>query len=373
MMPMTALKNKAVFCCGKRETMAEKQLQPGRLRHIGLVNFALAAAVVLLFILSLTIGSVGVPLGGTMKVLLHGILGRPEMDGTLVTYASIINGIRLPRVITAALVGAALAVSGTAMQGLLKNPLADGSILGISSGGSLGAVLCIAFGTVLPKGLAGVGIPVFSMLFSFLSLLAVLALAWRIDRGFSTNTIILIGVVFSMFAGSLTSLVIAFSGNKLDSLVFWLMGSLSNSKYSNILWLLPVCLAGIFFLQARAQELNAFALGEEQAGYLGVNTKSVKLQVMITVAVLIGASVSVSGIIGFVGLIPPHIMRLFVGSNHKKLLPATAMFGSAFLMLADLISRTAVRPLEIPIGVVTALAGSLIFFYLFHAMRRKTA
>lgn len=353
--------------------MTGKQLQAERFRHVGAVNLAMAAIAVLLFLLSLTIGSVSIPPLATLKVLVHGILARPETDGTLKTYASIINGIRLPRVITSALVGAALAVSGAAMQGLLKNPLADGSILGISSGGALGAVLCIAFGSALPGAVSALGIPVFSMLFSFLSLLAVLALAWRFDRGFSTNTIILIGVVFSMLAGSLTSLVIAFSGNKLDSLVFWLMGSLSASSYKNILWLLPVCLAGVLFLLARAPELNAFALGEEQAAYLGVDTKAVKLQVMVVVAVLIGASVSVSGIIGFVGLIPPHIMRLFVGSNHKKLLPATALFGSAFLMLADLLSRTVVRPLEVPIGVVTALAGSIIFFYLFNAMRRKTA
>jgi iron complex transport system permease protein len=353
--------------------MAGKQKQLDRFKHIGALNLAMAAIVAVLFILSLTVGSVGIPLAGTLKVLVHGMLGRPETDGALITYSAIINGIRLPRVITAALVGAALAVSGAAMQGLLKNPLADGSILGISSGGALGAVLCIALGSVLPPALAGLGLPVFSMAFSFLSLLAVLTLSWRIDRGFSTNTIILIGVVFSMLAGSLTSLVIAFSGNKLDSLVFWLMGSLSASKFSNILWLFPVCLFGIIFLQARSQELNAFAMGEEQAGYIGVNTRSVKLQIMVTVAVLIGASVSVSGIIGFVGLIPPHIMRLFAGSNHKRLLPSTALFGAAFLMAADLISRTAVRPLEIPIGVVTALAGSLIFFYLYNMMRRRTA
>jgi iron complex transport system permease protein len=337
------------------------------------VNIILSALFLAVFVLSLTIGSVDIPLLDTIKVLAARIFGKPIIGESQQTYYMIIYNIRLPRVITSAIVGAALAVSGCAMQGLLRNPLADGSILGISAGGSFGAVLFIALGSSLPAIFAGYGMAVFSIAFSFLSLIIVLSLAYRFDKGFVTNTIILIGVVFSMLASSLTSLVIAFSGNKLDNLVFWMMGSLSASSYGKILWLLPVCLIGILFLVARSSELNAFALGEEQAGYIGVNTKAVKLQIMVVVAVLVGASVSVSGMIGFVGLIPPHLMRLFVGSDHKKLLPASAIFGAGFLTLADLISRTVVRPVEIPIGIITSLAGSLLFIYLFNSMRKKVA
>lgn len=339
----------------------------------GGVITVLAVMLFVFFLLSLAIGTVDVPLPDTLRVLLNKLLGNPETDKQMQTWSLIVNDIRLPRVITSALVGAALAVSGCAMQGLLMNPLADGSILGISAGGTLGAVLFIAIGATLPPVLAGGGVAVFSIIFSFLSLLIVLSLAWRFDKGFVTNTIILLGIVFSMLASSITSLTIAFSGSKVEHLIYWMMGSLSASKASNLVWLAPVTVAGVLFLFAKSSELNAFALGEEQAGYLGVNTKASKLQVMVVVSALIGASVSVSGMIGFVGLIPPHIMRLFVGSNHKRLIPAAALFGAAFLMLADLISRTIVRPIELPIGVVTSLAGSMLFLYLFNSMRGRKA
>ena len=350
-----------------------------RVRLYAGVNILLFALLLLIFAISLATSSTDVshltksPVTDAVKVLFHRLFGTPETTDSMKTYSMLVNDIRLPRVITAAFIGAALAVSGCAMQGLLMNPLADGSILGISAGGTLGAVAFIAFGAALPPALAGGGVAVVSILFSFLSLLIVLSLAWRFDKGFVTNTIILIGIVFSMLASSVTSLIIAFSGNKIDHLIHWMMGSLSASKYANLVWLIPVCVAGILFLMAKAPELNAFALGEEQAGYLGVNTRAAKLQIMIVVSALIGVSVSVSGMIGFVGLIPPHIIRLFTGSNHKRLIPSTALFGASFLMLADLISRTAVRPIEIPIGVVTSLAGSVLFLYLFNSMRGKKA
>jgi iron complex transport system permease protein len=343
---------------------------------------AVYAVLIVLFIallqLSISVGSTDVnvsnaPFSDALRVLLHRIFGRPETSDAMKTYSTLVVDLRMPRALTAALVGASLAVAGCAMQGLLKNPLADGSILGISSGGAFGAVLFLAIGPALPAVLSGMGVALVSIVFSFLSLLIVLALAWRIDRGLATDTIILLGVVFSMFAGSLTSLVITFAGSKVNNIVFWLMGSLSYSSYSEILWLLPVSVAGMLFLGTRMQELNAFAMGEEQAGYLGVNTRSIKLQVMAASAVLVGASVAVGGVIGFVGLISPHIVRLFTGSNHRKLIPASALFGASFLMLADLASRTAARPLELPIGVVTSLAGSLLFIYLFISMRRRAA
>lgn len=339
-----------------------------RFRGLNVILLALLAA---LFLLSLAAGSVDVPLADTVHVLLNKLLMLPETDDALTTYSRIVNGLRLPRAITAMIVGASLAAAGCAMQGLLKNPLADGSILGISSGGAFGAVLFLAFGPMLPAAMRGIGAAAFSILFSFLSLLAVLALAWRIDKGLSTETIILLGVVFSMLAGSLTSIVVTFSGDRLHGIVFWLMGSLSYSTFGDIFWLLPVSIISIGFLALRSRELNAFALGEEQAGYLGVDTKAIKLQVMAAVAVLVGASVAVGGVIGFVGLISPHIVRLFTGPDNRRLLPASALFGAMFLVLADLVSRVAVRPQEIPIGVVTSLIGSLLFIYLYRAMRRR--
>lgn len=333
------------------------------------INLALALIALAVFVLSLMLGTVNVPLTKTLDVLLRAVLGQ-ERTRDIKTAATIIVDLRLPRVLTAAVIGAALAVSGAAMQGLLKNPLADGSILGISSGGSLGAALFLAFGQLLPAALQGVGMAFTSIVFSFLSLFLVLALAWRFDRGFVTNTIILLGVVFSMLCGSLTSLVVSFSGEKMNTLVFWMMGSLQSSGFGKLVWLAPVSVLGILFVTAKANELNAFTLGEEQAGYLGVNTRAVKVQIMVAVSALIGAAVAVSGVIGFVGLVPPHIVRLFTGPNYRKLLPATALFGASFLMLADLISRTLIYT-EMPIGIVTSLTGSLLFIYLFNSMRKK--
>ena len=258
---------------------------------------------------------------------------------------------------------------GAAMQGLLRNPLADGSTLGVSSGASLGAVTALAFGIALP-GAPYAATMVLAMAFAFLSLVAILSLAYVLDRSLATNSIILIGMVFSMFASSVMSLIISFAGERVRAITFWTMGSLSGSNYTHVLLLacaLAVCGAAIL---RYSRELNAFAVGEDNARHVGVNVRRVKLVILIAVSALIGVCVSVGGAIGFVGLVTPHMARMLAGPNHKRLLPASLFLGAAFLMLADLAARTLLSPIELPIGVVTSLVGAVAFVIIFYRTRK---
>ena len=325
-----------------------------------------AAAAVLTLLLSVCVGSVRIPLRTTATVIWNGIWGLPQPAGTA---PAILLTSRLPRVLAVMLVGASLSLCGGAMQGLLKNPLADGSTLGVSSGASLGAVIAIAFGITIPN-LPFAGTMVMAMVFAFCSLLIILGLAYKLDFSLSTNTIILIGVIFSMFASSVMSIVITFSGEHLRSITFWTMGSLQGSSYTNVLVLLCALIAfgGVILLHAR--ELNAFAVGEENARHVGVNVRRVKLIILIAVSGLIGVCVSIGGTIGFVGLVTPHMARLLVGPNHKRLLPASLFGGGIFLMLSDLIARVLLNPKELPIGVVTSIIGAVAFVYIYGSSRK---
>lgn len=265
--------------------------------------------------------------------------------------------------------GAALSLAGAAMQGLLKNPLADGSTLGVSSGAALGAVIAIAFGITFP-GLPFAGTMILAILFAFLSLLIILGLAYKLDYSLSTNTIILIGVIFSMFVSSLMNIIVTFAADRIQHITFWTMGSLQGASWQNAGVLLGALLlfGGAIFLHAR--ELNAFAVGEDNARHIGVNVRRVKMILLITVSGLIGVCVSIGGTIGFVGLVTPHMVRMVVGPNHRRLLPASLFGGAVFLLLADLVARTLLNPRELPIGVVTSLVGAVVFVGIFYRTRR---
>ena len=255
------------------------------------------------------------------------------------------------------------------MQGLLKNPLADGSTLGVSSGASLGAVVAIAFGITLPS-LPFAGTMVMAVLFAFGSLLIILTLAWRLDRSLSTNTIILIGVIYSMLVSSILSLIITFASDKIKHITFWTMGSLAGSSYANALVLLAALVVGGSVILGLARELNAFAVGEDNARSIGVNVRRVRLLVLICVPLLTGVCVSIGGSIAFVGLVTPHIVRMITGPNHKRLLPASLFGGATFLMLCDLVARILLNPLQLPIGVVTSIIGAVLFIVIFYRGRR---
>lgn len=268
-----------------------------------------SAAVLAVIIMCVCLGSVSVPPEDIFTVIRNSILGLPMPEGIS---QSIILFVRLPRVLSVALAGASLSLCGCAMQGLIRNPLADGSTLGISSGASLGAVIAIAFGISIP-GFTGGGTMAVAMLFAFLSLILILSVTYRLDSTLSSNTIILMGVIFTMFVNSIISLITALAGEKIKPIVFWTMGSLAGSSYLNVvtLTIFLIVFGSVIILNAR--ELNAFAIGEDNARHVGVNVKKVKLLILISVSALIGACVSIGGNIGFVGLIIPHMARMTVG------------------------------------------------------------
>ncbi len=345
----------------------KSQARPEGFRAIEYLLFI--AVMLLTMALCVCVGSVTVPLGETLKsiwtAIWNPIAGLPVPGGIS---QSVIVLVRLPRVLAVALVGAALSLCGAAIQGLLRNPLADTSNMGVSSGAGMGAVLSLAFGFSLP-GLAGAGTMVTAMVFAFFSLVLILTLAYKIDYSLSTNTIILIGMIFTMFASSVISLVITFAGDRVHSIVFWLMGSLSAAKYSDVLTLLAALAVFGTVVLVYARELNAFAVGEDNARHIGVNVKRSKYVILIAVSAMTGVCVSIGGTIAFVGFVVPHMTRMLVGPNHRRLLPASLLSGATFLMLADLIARVLLNPRELPIGVVTSFVGAFVFVFIFYRTR----
>ena len=331
-----------------------------------LTYLLLSVALFFTMVLCVCVGSVRISFHDTVTAVWNAVWRLPIPDSIA---KNIILNVRLPRVICVSLAGAALSLCGAAMQGLLRNPLADGSTLGVSSGAALGAITAIATGFMLP-GLTYGGTMVMSMAFAFASLILILSLAYTLDRSLNTGSIILIGVIFTMFISAIISLIITFASDHTRTLSFWTMGSFSGVNYDQVKILLLALLlcGGILF--RFSPELNAFAIGEDNARHIGVNVKRVKLIILITVSVLIGVCVSISGTVSFVGLIMPHIARMLVGPNHRRLLPASLFSGAIFLLLADLTARTLLSPIELPIGVVTSLVGAVAFIIIFYRTRK---
>lgn len=286
--------------------------------------------------------------------------------------ANILWNIRMPRVVLAGLVGAALAIAGAAFQGLLKNPLADPYTLGVSSGASVGAVMTLFFGISIPF-LGIYTLPVMSMLGALVTMLAVMAFAKLVDKTLKMETVILTGIIFSSFLGSIISLMIALTGEELRQIIGWLLGSVSMRGWPFVQMALPFILIGSFILWLNRRELNAMLFGEERAQHLGVDVKKRKMMILISGSVLTGAAVAVSGTIGFVGLVVPHMVRLVWGSDHRHVLPLSFINGAALLIVCDLVSRTIISPTELPIGVITAFIGAPVFAFIFFRQRKGVA
>ncbi|MDO9538569.1 MAG: iron chelate uptake ABC transporter family permease subunit [Methanocalculus sp.] len=273
------------------------------------------------------------------------------------TASQIIMDIRLPRVIAAVLVGAALATAGTAMQALFRNPMADPYIIGTSSGGSLGAVISIVF-------LAGVGLPIFA----FVGAVGATFLVFTISRRggkVPVETLLLTGVALSMFLSSMLSFLMYTGGKSLHQIVFWLMGGFWTVSWNDvyIALLIPIgCIAIYLF----ARDINIISLGDDEAVHLGVNVERLKILILFVSSVLAGIAVSIAGAIGFIGLITPHLMRIIVGPDHRVLFPAALLAGGLILLWADTFARTLGN--EMPVGIITAFLGAPFFMFL---LRRR--
>lgn len=327
-----------------------------------LLAYIIATSFIILSILvAISIGTVSVPVLDILSILGAKIFHFPSLlEKVDPMYTNIVMQIRLPRVLLAGLVGASLAIAGAAFQGLLRNPLADPYTLGVSSGASVGAVLTLFLNLSIPF-LGLYTLPFLSILFSFATILLVLLFAQKIERSMKVETIILTGIIFSSFLGAFISLMIALTGEELRQIISWLLGSVSMRGWDYISIILPFFLIGTVILLINTNELNAMSFGEERAQHLGVNVQRRKLIILSAGSILTGAAVSVSGTIGFVGLVIPHLTRLLWGPDHKHLLPLSILTGSGFLILADLIARTIISPIELPIGVITSLIGAPVF------------
>lgn len=336
-------------------------------------NKVLAYSIATLFLivsilLGISIGTVSVPVFSIIQIIGAEIFRFIPIDHIDPMHTNIVLNIRLPRVILAGLVGAALAIAGAAFQGLLRNPLADPYTLGVSSGASVGAVLTLFFQISLPF-IGSFTLPLLSILFAFATIFLVLSFARKIDKSMKVETIILTGIIFSSFLGAFISLLIALTGEEIRQIIGWLLGSVSMRGWAYIKIILPFFILGSIILIFNGKELNAMSFGEERAQHLGVNVQRRKMTVLIAGSILTGAAVAVSGTIGFVGLVIPHLTRLLWGPDHKHLLPLSIITGGGFLILADLVSRTIISPIELPIGVITALIGAPAFGLIL--MRRR--
>ncbi len=271
----------------------------------------------------------------------------------------IVLRIRLPRVILAGLAGFTLSLGGLVFQALLRNPLADPFVLGVSSGAAFGAVIAIILGFSF-----GYGVPLFAFLGAIITIYLVLAISKR-AMGVESSTAILAGVIVNAFFTAIIMFFIATSTeDRLHSMLFWLYGDLSQSRISYSVMTAPVAIAGFFLLYSFSRHLNLLAAGEESALHLGVNVERARLVCFLAVSLMVGVAVSFTGLIGFVGLIVPHLARMLLGSDNRLLMPVSALGGALFLIAADTAARTVMSPSELPVGVVTAFLGAPFFIYL---------
>jgi iron complex transport system permease protein len=316
----------------------------------------MAVVLGLLLVILLAVGAVGISVG-SVRIPASRIAGILAGGGSGETDRTIIVGIRLPRLLLAMVVGAGLSVAGLVFQALLRNPLAEPYILGVSSGGTVGTLLALGL------SLGVLGTPLASFAGSALVMVLVYAVAQR--RGqIDTNALLMAGVMIGAFFNAIVLLIIAVMHQELRNAFLWLMGNLSGATMSSLTVVGPIVVIATIALFWQAKSYNAIATGDESALQLGVNVKRIKRVSYLLASLITGLVVSVSGVVGFVGLIIPHVCRMLLGPDHRLLLPASVLLGASFMMLADLLSRTLLAPVEIPVGAVTAAIGAPLFIYL---------
>ena len=329
--------------------------------------YAIAGMAILLgitIVVTLGIGSIDVPFG-TLFQLLLAKLPLVHIQPTWTNNTEIIIfDIRLPRILLAGLAGAALAVAGTTYQGLFRNPLADPYFLGVTQGAALGAVI----GFMLPAWQMG-SIPLLAFVGAVSAAAMVYAIA-KVGRTLPMTTLILAGVAIGAFLAAITSYLMIVSGDSLHGIISWLLGSFSLTNWWQVAIATPYILVGIVIIWLYARPLNVMQLDEEQAQQLGINVEQVKLILLGAATLITAAAVCFCGIIGFVGIIIPHTIRLIWGPDHRFLLPLATLAGAIFLILADTAARTMLAPTEVPIGVITAFLGAPFFLYLLRQKKR---
>ena len=337
------------------------------------VKYKIILSIVFSFIAIMTgvgLGSIKVPPSHIINIIGNKVFSLPlqtDIQGTAAL--SIIWNLRLPRTLLAFLVGGAVAVSGSVMQSVLKNPLASSYTLGVSSGASLGAALIIVTGFTIPF-LGVFTLPVTGLVFGLATVFSAVKFAAMMDKSLETNTIILVGMVFSLFVNAMLTLVTAMARDHLAQLTYWQMGSFSLKDWSNVIILFPLVLIGVILIQNFSKEMDIMTFGEDQAFTMGVDVHKVKWSLLSLSAALTGSAVAFVGVIGFIDLIAPHVVRKIFGSSHKIVIPMSMLFGGSFMVICDLVARTIISPSELPVGAITALIGAPFFAYVYFSRRK---
>ncbi|WEK51224.1 MAG: iron chelate uptake ABC transporter family permease subunit [Candidatus Kaistia colombiensis] len=332
----------------------------------GRARLVIAALVVLLLVvgmISLCVGPSGMSTAEVAGLLSDALAGR--FDAISTVNHVILFDIRIPRTLLGAMVGAALALAGAMMQGLFRNPLADPGLVGVSAGAALGAVLVIVLGGAFlapVMDFLGIGaLPIAAFFGGLGTTLLLYSIATRRGQT-SVGTMLLAGIALGAIAGAVAAYLVFRSNDfQLRELTFWSMGGLGGATWHKILLTLPFVIGVFLAMPFTARGLDALVLGEAEARHLGFNTQFLKSLIILVVALAVGVSVAFAGIIGFVGIVVPHVLRLVIGPEHRTLLPATALLGATLLIVADMVCRTIVAPAELPIGIVTATIGAPFF------------
>lgn len=317
---------------------------------------------------SIAIGSVSIPLPDLWQILQSWVKGT-ALTEPLETFAFIITGIRLPRTALVLLTGAALGGSGAAYQGLFRNPLADPYLIGVASGAGLGAVL--AMSVHWPYSFWGLmAIPAAAFAGAILTVFLVYALA-RVGKTLPTTNLILAGVAFGSFATALMTFLMLRSTGELRQAILWLNGGASQAGWLPVLVILPLLVVGLGFLVLSGHALNVMQFGDDQARQMGLPVTRMRTLVLLAASLVTAAAVSFSGVIGFIGLIVPHVMRLWYGADHRRLLPLSLIGGAGSLLVADVIARSVMSPQELPVGIVTALVGAPFFLWVLRRSKNQ--
>ncbi|MFQ5762599.1 MAG: FecCD family ABC transporter permease [Candidatus Bathyarchaeia archaeon] len=360
-----------------QRNLGVNEFQRQRLRRASRWKLSVIALVFFLFatvVFSTNLGFAPISFSKVLAVFwkqtpLVGVL--PLSSEPSVAEEIIVLQVRLPRVVGGALVGAALAAAGVVFQGIFRNPMADPYVIGSSAGAALGAASAIVLGV----GYTAFGVSSVSAL-AFIGALASVLVVYNIARVGSrvpVTTLLLAGITVSIFLSAIVGMITVVAGERLHALIFWLMGGLSYMEWGDVTSMAPLLAVGIAVISLYARDLNMLLLGEETAKHLGADVEKFKLLLLIFATLITAAAVSVSGLIGFVGLIIPHLMRMLVGPDHRILIPASLIMGATFLMLCDALARVVFLPGELPVGIITALGGGPFFIYLLRKKRETYA
>ncbi len=331
----------------------------------GLKIIVLSLLLIIIAIFAVTQGSVKIPVSQVVKI----IIGSNDTALIKPSYIFIVNQVRLPRIILSILVGGVLSVIGTVFQAVFKNPMADPYVMGVSSGAAFGATIGIIFG--LGISIAGLGIvSVMAFIGAFATMLLVYQLS-KVGGRVSTTGILLAGIVVNAILSSMISFLMLMNHNDIDKIVTWTMGSFNASSWDHVkLFILPM-LIGVGYMLSLSRELNTLVISENDAKNMGVNVERIKKGTLVVASMLAALSVSVSGIIGFVGLIVPHLFRMIFGSDHRILLPVSFIGGGLFMVICDTMARSLLGNMEIPVGIITSIIGGPFFLLILQKHKKK--